>query len=80
MSEMLVRILAKTPHMNPVGQQGMEVRGAVAGEAAWELCDRLLPGATSTQTLSSADLAKHIVYWLEQGHLEDLAQRGNMSD
>ena len=72
-----------------VDQQGVELRGAVTGDTAWELCGRLLTGATSTRSLSSTDLAQLIVYWLEQGHLpdqmrqvlykgmvEDLTQRG----
>ena len=72
-----------------VDQQGVELRGAVTGDTAWELCGRLLTGGTSTRSLSSTDLAQLIVYWLEQGHLpdqmrqvlykgmvEDLTQRG----
>ena len=52
-------------------QQGVELRGAVTGGTAWELCCRLLTGTLSTRSLSSADLAQLIVYWLEQGHLPD---------
>ena len=53
-----------------VDWQGMGLRGT-AGESAWELCGRLLTGATSSQTLSSTDLAQLIVYWLERGQLPD---------
>ena len=50
-------------------QQGVDLRGAVTGETAWELCCRLLSLPDSSHSLSTSDIAQLVVYWLEDGHV-----------
>ena len=52
-------------------QQGLDMRGAVAGDTAWELCCRLLTRPLDTHALSSRDLAQLLVYLLDQQQLPD---------
>ena len=71
-----------------IDQQGMELRGAVAGDTAWELCCRILGHHEDTKSLGSREIAQLLVYWFEerqlpaemsdaiyQGMLEDLRER-----
>ena len=71
-----------------IDQQGMELRGAVAGDTAWELCCRILGHPEDTKSLGSREIAQLLVYWFEerqlpaemsdaiyQGMLEDLRER-----
>ena len=52
-----------------VDQQGVDLRGSVSGETAWELCGRFLSDAVALQSLSTVDVAQLVVYWLEDGHV-----------
>ena len=45
-------------------QQGLELRGAVTGDTAWELCCRLLSQPDNARSLGTSTLAQLIVYWL----------------
>ena len=69
--------------------QGAELRGAVAGDTAWELCCRLLSHPADVHTLGTRELAQLIVYWVEElqvpaeigatlynGMVEELQARG----
>ena len=72
-----------------VDQQGFDLRGAVTGDTAWELCCRLLSQPADAKSLGTRELAQLLVYWLEerqlptemgpaiyQGMLEELHERG----
>ena len=52
-----------------VDQQGLDLRGGVTGDTAWELCGRLLSLPDGPHHMSSRDLAQLLVYWLEEGQL-----------
>ena len=45
-------------------QQGLELRGAVTGDTAWELCCRILSQPDDAKSLGTRELAQLIVYWL----------------
>ena len=47
-----------------IDQQGLELRGAVTGDTAWELCCRLLSQPDNARSLGTSTLAQLIVYWL----------------
>jgi hypothetical protein len=72
-----------------VDQQGMDLRGGVTGDTAWELCCRLLSVPANVDKLATREIAQLIVYWLEekqvpsqmgesvyQGMVEELQARG----
>ena len=80
---------AGTVHRYVVDTQGVDLRGSVADDTAWEMCCRLLMLSTAQNKLSTADLAQLLVYWLEdrqvpaqmgdivyEGMVEELASRG----
>ena len=80
---------AGTVHRYVVHTQGLDLRGSVADDTAWEMCCRLLMLSTAQNKLSTADLAQLLVYWLEdrqvpaqmgdivyEGMVEELASRG----
>ena len=86
-------LCAKALMRYAVDQQGFDLRGAVTGDTAWELCCRLLSHPTESKSLGARDLAKLLVYWLEEsqlpaemvpviykGMLEDLQERGKRVD
>ena len=50
-------------------QQGLDLRGAVTGDTAWELCCRLLSHPAEAKSLGTRELAQLLVYWLEEGQL-----------
>jgi hypothetical protein len=52
-----------------VDQQGVDLRGDVSAETAWELCCRVLNRAADTQALHSNDIAQLLVYLLDGGQL-----------
>ena len=70
-------------------QQGVDMRGGVSGETAWEMFCRFLSEPVDIHTLGTSDVAQLLVYWLEErqlpaemrealyaGMLEDLEKRG----
>ena len=50
-------------------QQGVEFRGSVAADTAWELCGRLLSLKPEQDKISTRDIAQLLVYWLEEGQV-----------
>ena len=52
-----------------VDQQGVDLRGDVSAETAWELCCRVLNRAADTQALHSNDIAQLLVNLLDDGQL-----------
>ena len=48
-------------------EQGMDIRGDVSGDTAWEMVCRLLTVTMDTPVLSSRDLAQVLVYLLDGG-------------
>jgi hypothetical protein len=50
-------------------QQGLDFRGSVSADTAWELCCRLLSLEPRQNKLGTRDLAQLLVYWLEEGHV-----------
>ena len=72
-----------------VDKQGVEMRGSVAGDTAWELCCRVLEQPVHAMALGSRQLSQLLLYLIEeseipsdaradilQGMLEDLSHRG----
>ena len=49
--------------------QGVDIRGGVTGETAWELCARLLSMQSDHCKLGTREIAQLVVYWLEEGHV-----------
>ena len=57
-------------------QQGLDFRGAVSADTAWELCCRLLSLEPRQNKLGTRDLAQLLVYWFEEGQVPaQMAQR-----
>ena len=56
---------AGTVHRYVLDTQGVDLRGSVADDTAWEMCCRLLMLSTVQNKLNTADLAQLLVYWLE---------------
>jgi len=52
-----------------VDQQGVDLRGDVSADTAWELCCRVLNRAADTEALRSNDIAQLLVYLLDDGQL-----------
>lgn len=45
-------------------QQGIDLRGGVSGDTAWELCCRLLSTDSTKCKLGTRDIFQLLVYWL----------------
>jgi len=58
-----------------IDQQGVDLRGGVASDTAWELCCRLLSAAADCGVLGSAEVAQLLVYWLDEGHVPRQMQK-----
>ena len=84
---------AGTVHRYVVDAQGIDLRGAVADDTAWDMCCRLLMLSTEQNKLSTADLAQLLVYWLEdrqvpaqmgdvvyEGMVKELESRGKRNE
>ena len=56
-------------HRYAVDQQGVDIRGAVSSDTAWELCCRTLSLRPEQNKLGTRDLAQLLVYWLEEGQV-----------
>ena len=52
-----------------IDQQGVDMRGSVSGNTAWEICCREFGQPDDMQTLSTRDIAALIVFWLDTGVL-----------
>ena len=50
-------------------EQGVDIRGDVSGDTAWEMVCRLLTTPMDTPVLSSRDIAQVLVYLLDDGQL-----------
>ena len=50
-------------------QQGIDFRGSVAADTAWELCCRLLSLQPEQHKIGTRDLAQLLVYWMEEGQV-----------
>ena len=50
-------------------QQGLDFRGSVSADTAWELCCRLLSLQPEQNKIGTRDLAQLLVYWLEEGQV-----------
>ena len=72
-----------------IDKQSMDLRGAVSGDTAWELCCRILSKQDDAKTMGTRELAQLLVYNLEEHQLplemgtaiydgmrEDLQKRG----
>ena len=53
-------------HRYALDQQGVDIRGSVSADTAWELCGRLLSLQPQQDKVSTRDLAQLLVYWLEE--------------
>ena len=84
---------AGTVHRYVVDSQGIDLRGAVADDTAWDMCCRLLMLSTEQNKLSTADLAQLLVYWLDdrqvpaqmgdvvyEGMVKELESRGKRNE
>ena len=60
---------ASVIHRYAVDQQGVDFRGAVSADTAWELCCRLLSLTPPQNKMSTRDLAQLLVYWLDEGQV-----------
>ena len=80
-------------HRYVVDTQGIDLRGAVADDTAWDMCCRLLMLSTEQNKLSTADLAQLLVYWLDdrqvpaqmgdvvyEGMVKELESRGKRNE
>jgi hypothetical protein len=50
-------------------KQGMDMRGGVTGDTAWELCGRVLSMADGFRSICSRDAAQLLVYWADNGDI-----------
>lgn len=57
---------ASIVHRYALDQQGVDIRGSVSADTAWELCGRLLSLQPQQDKFSTRDLAQLLVYWLEE--------------
>jgi len=53
-------------HRYALDQQGVDIRGSVSADTAWELCGRLLSLKPQQDKVSTRDIAQLLVYWLEE--------------
>ena len=53
-------------HRYAVDQQGLDYRGSVSADTAWELCCRLLSLAPQQNKIGTRDVAQLLVYWLAE--------------
>ena len=58
-----------TIHRYALDQQGLDFRGSVAADTAWELCCRLLSLQPDQTKLGTRDIAQLLVYWLAEGQV-----------
>ena len=56
-------------HRYAMDQQGLDFRGSVSSDTAWELCYRLLSLRPEQDKMGTRHLAALLVYWLEQGQV-----------
>ena len=56
-------------HRYALDQQGLDFRGSVAGDTAWELCCRLLSLQPDQTKLGTRDIAQLLVYWLSESQV-----------
>ena len=52
-----------------VDQQGLDFRGSVSADTAWDLCCRLLSLQLEQNKIGTRALAQLLVYWLEEGQV-----------
>ena len=56
-------------HRYATDQQGVDMKGSVSADTAWELCSRLLSLQPQQNKISTREIAALLVFWLEELHV-----------